>query len=139
MLGPPGRGGGVPAACPCFTEAPGNPSNRSLRELLVSPIYKGRICSLTRESDCPELPREEGAELGFEPGTVRRQVLPLPYVYGVPLGRTQHDGEQSCDPKDMALVLLSPRICVIIRDGGLSPPSLALSTTGTGGLCHAYL
>lgn len=53
-----GSEGSLPQAP--VSQTPGNPLNRTLRELPLSLIYGGGICSLTRESDLSELPREQG-------------------------------------------------------------------------------
>lgn len=77
------RGGGDPAVCHCFTEAPVESSRRLFEEATVINNYRAGTCSLERESDLPESPRE----LGFEPRTVRlqRQVLSMACVCGAPV------------------------------------------------------
>lgn len=90
VQGLPGRDRGVPAPCPCFIEAP----TESCQQIFEGATQRGGIYSLNRENDLPELAMKYEAELGCEPRTVRlqRQVPPMPCVYGLPLGRAQHDG-----------------------------------------------
>lgn len=111
-----GEEGSLPHA-PASQKPPWDPLNGSLRELL----YRGGSCSLKRESDLPELPRKGLSwDLNPELSDSKGGSFLCHVLMGCPLGRTQHDGGQRGDPKDTALVFLTLRICVIIRERG--PP-----------------